>query len=63
MNANTKTKQKKIKFVVDNQMKYGIILRAHLCDASYKWPVGETVNTHAFHACICGFEPRTGHHF
>ena len=29
----------------------------------YRWPVGETVNTHAFHACIYGFEPRTGHHF
>lgn len=27
----------------------------------YTWPVGETVNTHAFHACIYGFEPRTGH--
>ena len=27
------------------------------------WPVGETVNSHAFHACIHGFESRTGHHF
>ncbi len=26
------------------------------------WPVGETVNSHAFHACIHGFESRTGHH-
>ena len=24
-------------------------------------PVGETVNSHAFHACIHGFESRTGH--
>ena len=28
-----------------------------------KWPVGETVNTPAFHAGMHGFEPRTGHHF
>ena len=27
------------------------------------WPVGETVNSHAFHACIHGFESRTGHHY
>ena len=27
------------------------------------WPVGEMVNTPAFHAGIHGFEPRTGHHF
>ena len=26
------------------------------------WPVGETVNTPAFHAGMHGFEPRTGHH-
>ena len=26
------------------------------------WPVGETVNSHAFHACIHGFESRTGYH-
>ena len=25
------------------------------------WPVGEAVNTHAFHACIHGFKSRTGH--
>ncbi len=25
------------------------------------WPVGETVNSYAFHAYIHGFEPRTGH--
>ena len=29
---------------------------------SYTWRVGETVNSHAFHACIHGFESRTGHH-
>ena len=29
----------------------------------YTWRVGETVNSHAFHACIHGFESRTGHHF
>ena len=28
---------------------------------SYTWRVGETVNSHAFHACIHGFESRTGH--
>ena len=28
-----------------------------------KWRVGETVNSHAFHACIHGFESRTGHHY
>ena len=27
------------------------------------WLVGETVNSHAFHACIHGFESRTSHHF
>ena len=27
-----------------------------------KWRVGETVNSHAFHACIHGFESRTRHH-
>ncbi len=27
------------------------------------WPVGETVNSHAFHACIHGFESRTGHQY
>ena len=31
--------------------------------ASLIWPVGEAVNTHAFHACIHGFKSRTGHHF
>ena len=30
---------------------------------SYTWRVGETVNSHAFHACIHGFESRTRHHF
>ena len=29
---------------------------------SSKWRVGETVNSHAFHACIHGFESRTRHH-
>ena len=29
---------------------------------SYTWRVGETVNSHAFHACIHGFESRTRHH-
>ena len=28
-----------------------------------QWRVGETVNSHAFHACIHGFESRTSHHF
>ena len=28
---------------------------------NYNWPVGETVNSQAFHACIHGFESRTGH--
>ena len=27
-----------------------------------QWRVGETVNSHAFHACIHGFESRTRHH-
>ena len=31
--------------------------------SSAMWPVGETVNSHAFHACIHGFESRTGHHY
>ena len=30
--------------------------------SSAMWLVGETVNSHAFHACIHGFESRTGHH-
>ena len=29
---------------------------------TYKWPVGETVNTSASQADTHGFEPRTGHH-
>ena len=29
----------------------------------YLWRVGETVNSHAFHACIHGFESRTRQHF
>ena len=28
----------------------------------HTWRVGETVNSHAFHACIHGFESRTRHH-
>ena len=31
--------------------------------SSAMWLVGETVNSHAFHACIHGFESRTSHHF
>ena len=31
-------------------------------DEKNRWRVGETVNSHAFHACIHGFESRTGHH-
>ena len=34
-----------------------------LLQSKINWPVGETVNSHAFHACIHGFESRTGHHF
>ena len=30
--------------------------------SSAMWLVGETVNSHAFHACIHGFESRTSHH-
>jgi hypothetical protein len=30
--------------------------------SSVRWPVGETVNSHASHACIHGFKSRTGHH-
>ena len=32
-----------------------------LLQSKINWPVGETVNSHAFHACIHGFESRTGH--
>ena len=28
---------------------------------SQQWRIGETVNSHAFHACIHGFESRTSH--
>ena len=33
-----------------------------LLQSKINWPVGETVNSHAIHACIHGFESRTGHH-
>ena len=27
------------------------------------WSVGEAVNTHGFHPCIHGFDPRTDYHY
>ena len=43
-------------FYLDNYQIIGIIIYALA-----QWPVGETVNSHAFHACTHGFESRTGH--
>ncbi len=40
----------------------GARVQIPLAPPSFLWPVGETVNSHAFHACIHGFESRTGHH-
>ena len=45
-------------YSLDNWRNIGIIIHA----VTY-WPVGETVNSHAFHACTHGFEPRTGHQY
>ena len=42
---------------LDKNLSYDIIKSALM------WPVGETVNSHAFHACTHGFESRTGHQF
>ena len=33
-----------------------------LCQIIVTGLVGETVNSHAFHACLHGFESRTSHH-
>jgi hypothetical protein len=56
-NENSVTKSKKVFKNIDFNDFIGIIL-----SALTRWPVGETVNSHAFHACIHGFESRTGHH-
>ncbi len=36
--------------------------RVQIPSAPPFWPVGEMVNSYAFHAYIHGFESRTGHH-
>lgn len=57
-----KAVEKKLKKVLHGSNTYANINEHLRKQVNRIWRVGETVNSHAFHACIHGFESRTRHH-